>query len=116
MEFALVPAVECFFFGRRIEQDAGFNRPTTRSRYLVTQLDAVADKIIHHEVSVEAARRTSPLRKLLRDVPDNYFRRASLRRFLRQIPECFDIKDGADYRHEKLIEPDGFVGADRLQE
>ena len=78
-----MPTVEGFFFGRLIEYDAGLHQSTSRPWYLMTQLNVVAEKVASRKISVEAARRTCPFRKLVRDVPDNDFWRTSVRRFLR---------------------------------
>jgi hypothetical protein len=54
--------------------------------------------------------------KLVRDVPDDYFRRPALRRLLRQISQCFDVKHGANHRHKEMIESDRFICPDGLKE
>jgi hypothetical protein len=76
----------------------------------------VAEEIVYHEIAVEAARRAAPFREFVRNVPNDYLRRSTLRRLLRQISQRLDKKDRANHRHEEVIKPDRFVHADRLKE
>ena len=114
VEFALVPPVECLFLGRLIEHGPRFHRSTARPGYLVTQLDMVAEQIVNREIGMEAAWRASPFRKLVGDVPNDYFGRAALGRLLRQVSQGLDVKDRANNGHEQVIKPDRLIRADRL--